>query len=89
MTKFKFEFDIMKINILKEFQELWINIVPTRVYTMLFYNLTLRPSFLPTYDPVSNLTLIFIEINILTKFHENLIKYMPSKVWTRFSLDLT
>ena len=39
-SSFKFDLDIMRINILTKFHELWIKTVPSRVYIRFFYNLT-------------------------------------------------
>ena len=81
----------MIINFQMKFHELWIKIVPSRVYTifvLFFFKIwpcdRVFEQTLQSYDPDQD----FISINILTKFHELWIKTVPSRVYTRFFYDL-
>ena len=82
---FKFDLDLMEINILTKSHEVWVKTEPSRKYRSFFKTWFSDLVFDLTW-PKFGAGLGLSEINILTKFHEMCIKTVPSEVYTWFFL---
>ena len=80
---FKLVRDIIKANILSNFQEYWTENMASRAYTMFFLDLTWWPSFWPNMAHFHTIQDI-IKTNILTIFQDYWTENVASIVYKRF-----